>query len=77
MRYGTKRIVLARGFRWTALSLFRTCASMCRYWFVFSGHKIFGPTGIGMLFGKAELLEAMPPWQGGNIDECGRPGRSP
>lgn len=34
-------------------------------WFVFSGHKIFGPTGIGVLFGKAELLESMPPWQGG------------
>jgi cysteine desulfurase/selenocysteine lyase len=34
-------------------------------WFVFSGHKIFGPTGIGVLYGKAELLEAMPPWQGG------------
>ena len=34
-------------------------------WFVFSGHKIFGPTGIGALYGKAELLESMPPWQGG------------
>lgn len=34
-------------------------------WFVFSGHKVFGPTGIGALFGKAELLNAMPPWQGG------------
>jgi cysteine desulfurase/selenocysteine lyase len=34
-------------------------------WFVFSGHKIFAPTGIGVLFGKAELLEAMQPWQGG------------
>jgi selenocysteine lyase/cysteine desulfurase len=33
--------------------------------FVFSGHKIFGPTGIGALYGKAALLEAMPPWQGG------------
>ncbi|OPY70433.1 MAG: Cysteine desulfurase [Syntrophorhabdaceae bacterium PtaU1.Bin034] len=33
--------------------------------FVFSGHKIFGPTGIGVLYGKKELLEAMPPWQGG------------
>ncbi len=32
---------------------------------VFSGHKIYGPTGIGVLYGKAELLEAMPPWQGG------------
>ena len=32
---------------------------------VFSGHKIYGPTGIGVLYGKAELLEGMPPWQGG------------
>ncbi len=33
--------------------------------FVFSGHKIFGPTGIGVVFTKEELLEIMPPWQGG------------
>jgi len=33
--------------------------------YVFSGHKIYGPTGIGVLYGKAALLEAMPPWQGG------------
>ena len=33
--------------------------------YVFSGHKLFGPTGIGVLYGKAELLEAMPPVQGG------------
>jgi len=33
--------------------------------YVFSGHKVFGPTGIGALYGKASLLEAMPPWQGG------------
>ncbi len=33
--------------------------------YVFSGHKIFGPTGIGALYGKADVLEAMPPWQGG------------
>ena len=31
----------------------------------FSGHKLYGPTGIGVLYGKQELLEAMPPWQGG------------
>ncbi len=30
-----------------------------------SGHKVFGPTGIGVLYGKSALLEAMPPWQGG------------
>ena len=34
-------------------------------WLVFSGHKIFGPTGIGVLYGKPELLEATQPWQGG------------
>ena len=33
--------------------------------FVFSGHKIFGPTGIGVLYGKASILESMPPYQGG------------
>ena len=34
-------------------------------WFVFSGHKVFGPTGIGALFGKIDLLNTTPPWQGG------------
>jgi cysteine desulfurase/selenocysteine lyase len=33
--------------------------------YAFSGHKVFGPTGIGMLYGKAKLLNAMPPYQGG------------
>jgi len=33
--------------------------------YAFSGHKIFGPTGIGILYGKKELLEQMPPYQGG------------
>jgi len=33
--------------------------------YTFSGHKVYGPTGIGVLYGKAELLEAMPPYQGG------------
>jgi cysteine desulfurase/selenocysteine lyase len=34
-------------------------------WCVFSGHKVFAPTGIGAVYGKAELLDSMPPWQGG------------
>lgn len=33
--------------------------------YAFSGHKLFGPTGIGVLYGKQSLLEEMPPWQGG------------
>lgn len=33
--------------------------------YCFSSHKIFGPTGVGVLYGKAEHLESMPPWQGG------------
>ncbi len=33
--------------------------------YVFSGHKLFGPSGIGVLYGRESLLQAMPPWQGG------------
>ena len=33
--------------------------------FAFSGHKVYGPTGIGVLYGRQALLDAMPPWQGG------------
>jgi cysteine desulfurase/selenocysteine lyase len=33
--------------------------------YVFSGHKVFGPTGIGVVCGKLDVLDAMPPWQGG------------
>jgi len=33
--------------------------------FVFSGHKLFGPTGIGVVYGRPDVLEHMPPWQGG------------
>jgi cysteine desulfurase/selenocysteine lyase len=33
--------------------------------YVFSGHKVFAPTGIGVVFGKSEVLDQMPPWQGG------------
>lgn len=34
-------------------------------WLVFSGHKVFAPTGIGVLYGKYQLMEALPPYQGG------------
>jgi cysteine desulfurase/selenocysteine lyase len=33
--------------------------------YVFSGHKVFAPTGIGVVYGKSEVLDNMPPWQGG------------
>jgi cysteine desulfurase/selenocysteine lyase len=33
--------------------------------YAFSGHKVYGPSGVGALYGRAELLDAMPPWQGG------------
>jgi cysteine desulfurase/selenocysteine lyase len=33
--------------------------------YAFSGHKLYGPTGIGVLYGREALLDAMPPWQGG------------
>lgn len=33
--------------------------------YAFSGHKVFGPTGIGVLYGRSELLDVTPPWQGG------------
>lgn len=33
--------------------------------YAFSGHKVYGPTGVGVLYGREQLLEAMPPWQGG------------
>jgi cysteine desulfurase / selenocysteine lyase len=40
-------------------------AAMGCDFYAFSGHKLYGPTGVGVLWGRYELLEAMPPWQGG------------
>jgi cysteine desulfurase/selenocysteine lyase len=40
-------------------------AALACDFYAFSGHKLYGPTGIGALWGRRELLEAMPPWQGG------------
>ena len=34
-------------------------------WFVFTGHKLYGPTGVGVLWGRDEIMQAMPPYQGG------------
>jgi len=46
--------------------------------YAFSGHKMFGPTGIGVLWAKQELLDTMPPWQGGGemIDQVSFDGTS-
>lgn len=46
--------------------------------YAFSGHKLYGPTGIGVLYGKQELLEQMPPWEGGGamIDEVSLDGET-
>ncbi|MFN3943634.1 MAG: cysteine desulfurase [Allosphingosinicella sp.] len=46
--------------------------------YVFSAHKLYGPTGIGVLWGRSELLAAMPPWQGGGamIDKVSFDGTS-
>jgi cysteine desulfurase / selenocysteine lyase len=61
-RYGAK--VLLDG----AQSVSHMCVDVqsldCDF-FVFSGHKVFAPTGIGVVYGKPELLEHMQPWQGG------------
>ncbi|MFL6721267.1 MAG: cysteine desulfurase [Sphingomonas sp.] len=40
-------------------------AAIAADFYAFSGHKLYGPTGIGCLWGRAELLSEMPPWQGG------------
>ena len=63
------RIVSARNCCSMAVRRCRACRSMCRTldcdFYVFSGHKLYGPTGIGVLWARYEMLDAMPPWQGG------------
>jgi cysteine desulfurase/selenocysteine lyase len=61
-RYGAR--VLVDGAQAVSHLRVDTQALDCDF-YCFSGHKIFGPTGIGVLYGKSDVLEAMPPWQGG------------
>ena len=56
--------VLIDGAQWVAHAPTDVRDYGCDF-YVFSGHKLFGPTGIGVLYGRRELLEAMPPYQGG------------
>jgi cysteine desulfurase/selenocysteine lyase len=61
-RVGAK--VLVDGAQWVAHHRTDVQAIGCDF-YVFSGHKLFGPTGIGALWGRAELLDELPPYQGG------------
>ncbi len=61
-RAGAK--VLVDGAQWVAHFPTDVREIDCDF-YVFSGHKLYGPTGIGVLYGKRELLEAMPPYMGG------------
>lgn len=62
--HGVGAKVLVDGAQSIAHSVVDVQALDCDF-FAFSGHKIFSPTGIGVLYGKRELLDSMPPYQGG------------
>jgi cysteine desulfurase/selenocysteine lyase len=57
-------VVLVDGAQWVAHGT-TDVRDLDADFYAFSGHKLYGPTGIGVLYGKSQLLEAMPPWQGG------------
>ncbi|MEY6432112.1 SufS family cysteine desulfurase [Thioalkalicoccus limnaeus] len=57
-------VVLVDGAQWVAHG-HTDVQSLDADFYAFSGHKLYGPTGIGVLYGKRALLEAMPPYQGG------------
>lgn len=57
-------VVLVDGAQWVAHAPTDVRALDCDF-YAFSGHKLYGPTGIGVLYGRLQLLETMPPYQGG------------
>lgn len=64
LAHGVGAKVLVDGAQWVAHHPTDVQDIDCDF-YAFSGHKMFGPTGIGVLYGRRELLEAMPPYQGG------------
>lgn len=64
LAHGVGAKVLIDGAQWVAHHRTDVQAIGCDF-YAFSGHKLFAPTGIGALWGRAELLEQMPPYQGG------------
>jgi cysteine desulfurase/selenocysteine lyase len=63
-RLAPKAIVLVDGAQWVAHGSTRVTELGCDF-YCFSGHKLYGPTGVGVLYGRRSVLESMPPWQGG------------
>ena len=63
-REKTRAVVLIDGAQWVAHFPTDVQDLECDF-YAFSGHKLYGPTGIGVLYGKTALLEEMPPYQGG------------
>jgi cysteine desulfurase/selenocysteine lyase len=64
MAHAAGAVVLIDGAQWVAHHPTDVRDIGCDF-YVFSGHKLFGPTGIGVLYGRRQLLDAMPPYQGG------------
>lgn len=64
LAHGAGALVLVDGAQAVAHQTVDVQALNCDF-YAFSAHKLYGPTGIGVLYGRHELLQAMPPWQGG------------
>ena len=64
MTHATGAVVLIDGAQAVPHNAIDLQALDCDF-YAFSGHKLYGPTGMGVLYGKEALLDAMPPWQGG------------